>query len=114
MQRAASRRWILIGTGSEVALCVDAYEALTREGIAARVVSMPSWELFEQQGQTYRDSILPPNDVPDPVDEVCAKLPVLEASLTFCIASSASYPSSTESLRKADTAPGRSSGRPFG
>ena len=40
---------ILIGTGSEVALCVDAYEALTHEGIAARVVSMPSWELFEQQ-----------------------------------------------------------------
>ena len=51
---------ILIGTGSEVALCVEAYEALTREGVAARVVSMPSWELFEQQDQAYRDSVLPP------------------------------------------------------
>ena len=40
---------ILIGTGSEVALCVDAYEELKRDGISARVVSMPSWELFEQQ-----------------------------------------------------------------
>jgi transketolase len=54
---------ILIGTGSEVALCVEAYEALTQEGVAARVVSMPSWELFELQDQAYRDSVLPP-DVP--------------------------------------------------
>jgi transketolase len=52
---------ILIGTGSEVALCVAAYEDLAREGIAARVVSMPSWELFEQQDQSYRDSVLPPD-----------------------------------------------------
>ena len=51
---------ILIGTGSEVALCVEAYEQLTKEGIAARVVSMPSWELFEQQDEAYRDSVLPP------------------------------------------------------
>jgi transketolase len=51
---------ILIGTGSEVALCIAAYEALKKEGIAARVVSMPSWELFEQQDKTYRDSVLPP------------------------------------------------------
>ena len=51
---------ILIGTGSEVALCIKAYEDLKREGIPARVVSMPSWELFEQQDQTYRDRILPP------------------------------------------------------
>jgi transketolase len=50
---------ILIGTGSEVTLCIDAYEALTQEGIAARVVSMPSWELFELQDQAYRDSVLP-------------------------------------------------------
>ena len=40
---------ILIGTGSEVSLCVAAYEQLTAEGVKARVVSMPSWELFEQQ-----------------------------------------------------------------
>tara|TARA_R110002074_G_scaffold60236_3_gene146085 strand:- start:1166 stop:3265 length:2100 start_codon:yes stop_codon:yes gene_type:complete len=51
---------ILIGTGSEVGLCVDAYEALKQEGIAARVVSMPSWELFERQDQTYRAYVLPP------------------------------------------------------
>jgi transketolase len=51
---------ILIGTGSEVALCVEAYEALKQEGIPARVVSMPSWELFEQQDQAYRDDVLPP------------------------------------------------------
>ena len=52
---------ILIGTGSEVALCIDAYEELKREGIPARVVSMPSWELFEQQDQAYRDGVLPPD-----------------------------------------------------
>jgi transketolase len=52
---------ILIGTGSEVHLCVAAHERLTREGIAARVVSMPSWELFEQQPERYRDSVLPPD-----------------------------------------------------
>jgi transketolase len=52
---------ILIGTGSEVQLCVSAYEQLKREGIAARLVSMPSWELFEQQERSYRDEVLPPN-----------------------------------------------------
>jgi transketolase len=51
---------ILIGTGSEVSLCVAAYEQLKSEGLKARVVSMPSWELFEQQDQTYRDQVLPP------------------------------------------------------
>jgi transketolase len=51
---------ILIGTGSEVALCVDAFERLIQEGIEARVVSMPSWELFEQQDRAYRESVLPP------------------------------------------------------
>jgi len=51
---------ILIGTGSEVQLCVKAYEELSRRGIAARVVSMPSWELFEQQDEAYRDQVLPP------------------------------------------------------
>jgi transketolase len=50
---------ILMGTGSELSLCVEAYEALAREGIAARVVSMPSWELFEEQDAAYRDSVLP-------------------------------------------------------
>ena len=51
---------ILIGTGSEVSLCVDAYEKLTQQGIKARVVSMPSWELFEHQPRAYQDSVLPP------------------------------------------------------
>jgi transketolase len=52
---------ILMGTGTEVALCVSAFEQLKAEGIRARVVSMPSWELFEQQTQEYRDSVLPPS-----------------------------------------------------
>jgi len=51
---------ILIGTGSEVSLCVAAYEQLKSEGLKARVVSMPSWELFEQQEQVYQDQVLPP------------------------------------------------------
>jgi transketolase len=51
---------ILIGTGSEVTLCVSAHEQLKRDGVPARVVSMPSWELFEQQDQSYRDGVLPP------------------------------------------------------
>ncbi len=50
---------ILIGTGSEVGLCVDAYEKLIAEGIKARVVSMPSWELFEQQSYIYQNTVLP-------------------------------------------------------
>jgi transketolase len=52
---------ILIGTGSEVSLCVDAAEELAAEGIKARVVSMPSWELFELQDTTYRNAIFPPD-----------------------------------------------------
>ena len=51
---------ILIGTGSEVRLCVEAYEKLAAEGVPARVVSMPSWDLFEKQDRAYRDSVLPP------------------------------------------------------
>ncbi len=51
---------ILIATGSEVGMTVQAYEQLKAEGIAARVISMPSWELFEQQDPAYRNSVLPP------------------------------------------------------
>ena len=51
---------LLIGTGSEVSLCVSAHEQLTKEGIRSRVVSMPSWELFDDQPQGYRDEVLPP------------------------------------------------------
>jgi transketolase len=50
---------ILLATGSEVALCVEVFEKLTAEGEAARVVSMPSWELFEQQDDDYREMVLP-------------------------------------------------------
>ena len=52
---------ILMGTGSEVALCVAAHEELTAQGIKSRVVSMPSWEIFEQQAPEYRDAVLPPS-----------------------------------------------------
>ena len=52
---------ILMASGSEVYLCMDAYQRLKAEGIQARVVSMPSWELFEKQSQEYRDSVLPPS-----------------------------------------------------
>jgi transketolase len=50
---------ILMATGSEVQLCMAAYEKLKAEGINARVVSMPSWELFEKQDAAYRESVLP-------------------------------------------------------
>jgi transketolase len=50
---------ILIGTGSEVPLCLEASEKLKAEGVKARVVSMPSWELFEQQDESYQESVLP-------------------------------------------------------
>ena len=52
---------IIIATGSEVSLAVQAHENLLSEGIRSRVVSMPSWEIFDQQTQAYRDSVLPPN-----------------------------------------------------
>ena len=51
---------ILMASGSEVALCMAAHEQLAGKGIAARVVSMPSWELFEQQDEAYRTAVLPP------------------------------------------------------
>ncbi len=51
---------ILIGTGSEVSLCVKAHEALAQDGFRSRVVSMPSWELFDEQPREYRDAVLPP------------------------------------------------------
>jgi transketolase len=51
---------ILIGTGSEVQLCVGAYEQLTKEGVKARVVSMPCWELFERQPAEYKTAVFAP------------------------------------------------------
>jgi len=51
---------VLVGTGSEVSVCVDAAEVLTADGISARVVSMPSWELFDEQDDDYQDRVLGP------------------------------------------------------
>ena len=51
---------ILMATGSELGLCVEAYEKLKAEGVKARVVSMPSWEIFERQDEAYKKSVLPP------------------------------------------------------
>lgn len=50
---------ILIASGSEVSLVVQAHEALLAEGIRSRVVSMPSWDIFDHQSQQYRESVLP-------------------------------------------------------
>ena len=52
---------ILVASGSEVSMALEGYEKLTAEGVAARVVSMPSWDLFEKQTQDYRDEVLPPD-----------------------------------------------------
>jgi len=52
---------IIIASGSEVSLAVAAHEKLLTEGVRSRVVSMPSWEIFEQQSQAYQDSVLPPS-----------------------------------------------------
>jgi transketolase len=65
---------ILMGTGSEVQHLVEAHAKLTDEGIKARVVSMPCWELFTDQDQAYRDEVLPP--------EVTARVS-MEAASTF-------------------------------
>ena len=64
---------ILIGTGSEVSLCVAAAEQLAAEGVPARIVSMPSWELFEQQDDSYRQEVLP--------DAIEARVAVEQASV---------------------------------
>jgi transketolase len=51
---------ILIGSGSEVSICLEAQRALAKQGVSVRVVSMPSWELFERTSQVYKDAVLPP------------------------------------------------------
>ena len=51
--------FLLLASGSEVALCVEAHEQLTAQGIQSRVISMPSWELFDDQDVVYRDRVLP-------------------------------------------------------
>ncbi|MBV9783465.1 MAG: transketolase [Acidisphaera sp.] len=63
---------LLIATGSEVQLCLGAYEALAGEGVRSRVVSMPSWELFEQQDEAYRAEVMPP--------EILARVAVEQAA----------------------------------
>ncbi len=64
---------LLLATGSEVSLCVEAYEALKADGIKARVVSMPCWELFDDQDESYRNSVIPP--------EVAARVSVEQGSV---------------------------------
>jgi transketolase len=64
---------ILIASGSEVSLVVEAHETLITEGIRSRVVSMPSWDIFEHQAQSYRESVLPP--------EVMARVAVEQGSV---------------------------------
>ena len=63
---------LLLATGSEVSLCIKAFEQLKDEGVKARVISMPSWDLFEAQSKEYRNSVLPP--------DVLARVSVEEAS----------------------------------
>ncbi|MFL6725161.1 MAG: transketolase family protein, partial [Sphingomicrobium sp.] len=65
---------LLLATGSEVSLCLVAREQLIKEGIGARVVSMPSWEIFDEQSEDYQDSVLPP--------EIEARVSI-EAASTF-------------------------------
>jgi len=64
---------LFLASGSEVSLAVDACEQLIREGVKVRVVSMPSWEIFEQQSREYRDRVLPP--------EVTARISIEQASI---------------------------------
>lgn len=64
---------LLLATGSEVSLCVEAYERLRADGVKARVVSMPCWELFDDQEESYRNSVIPP--------EVTARVSVEQASV---------------------------------
>jgi transketolase len=73
IRRAERPQVVLVGTGSEVSLCVEAYEQLSAAGIQANVVSMPSWDRFAAQDAGYQDDVLP------------AGLPVLsvEAGVTF-------------------------------
>ena len=52
---------ILIATGSEVSVAIEAQDILAKDGIGVRVVSMPSWELFEKQSKEYQDAVLPPS-----------------------------------------------------
>jgi transketolase len=64
---------LLIATGSEVALAIDAHERLLADGVRSRVVSMPSWDIFEDQTKSYRDSVLPP--------QVAARIAIEQGSM---------------------------------
>jgi transketolase len=58
--KAVTPQLILLSTGSEVSLCLEAREQLQKEGTSVRVVSMPCWELFDEQDESYRESVIPP------------------------------------------------------
>jgi transketolase len=58
--KTGSPQLILMATGSEVSIALEAHDQLTRDGVASRVVSMPCWDLFQAQPQSYRDAVLPP------------------------------------------------------
>ena len=73
-EKGDSPEIILIASGSEVALALEAFEKLSAEGVSARAVSMPSWDLFEKQPPAYKDEVLPPS--------VTARL-AIEAASTF-------------------------------
>ena len=80
---------LLLASGSEVVLCLAAHEQLKAEGIKTRVVSMPSWELFDDQPRQYRDRVLPP--------EVTARVSVEEASTRRSAGPGTSAPPGTAS-----------------
>ena len=63
---------LLLATGSEVSLCLESAERLSKEGIKVRVISMPSWQIFEKQDEAYRNHVIPP--------DVIARLSVEQAS----------------------------------
>lgn len=73
-ENSSSPEIILIGTGSELQYALGAYEQLISENIKARLVSMPSWELFERQSRQYRDAVFPPT---------CTKRLAIEAGVEF-------------------------------
>ena len=59
--KATEPKLLLLATGSEIGLCLEARETLQKEGVPTRIVSMPCWELFAEQERDYRESVIPPS-----------------------------------------------------